>query len=204
MFAHHPNADERCVTVSDTRADISVALLAVRHAAFFATAACCLGLPKTHKPETSRGMLLALRRVAASPRLRISPPARTFKAKSKKDADPAATATQGRDPYALFKQAIVSQPPDPDAVAAAVLPHDEWREHRAAYSRAKMIEHHRVGKHFTHMIRLRKAALDALPDELRKEASLPDLELAPIERRIFTETAPIPGFQTKLVTTQVE
>lgn len=150
-------------------------------------------------------MMLALRRVASLPRLPISPPARTFRAKSKKEKpDGSVTATQGRDPYAFFKQAIISQPPDSDAVEAARLPPKDWHEQRRAYSRAKMLEHHRVGKHFTHMIRLRRAALDALPDDLRREASLPDFKLVPIERRVFTETAPIPGFQAKLTTRQVE
>ena len=51
----------------------------------------------------------------------------------------AAKAGQGRDPYGLFKEAIVSQP-NAEATAAARMSHKSWREHRAAYSRAKIAE----------------------------------------------------------------
>ena len=148
-------------------------------------------------------MLVSLRRAnALRQRLPAAAGERAFKTKSKKNqpSGPQA-AQQGRDPYAFFKEAIISQPPNSDAVEAAKLPAEAWHEQRAAYSRAKMLEHHRVGKHMTHMIRLRKASLNALPDELRREALLPDYELLPIERRVFTETAPISDFQAKLMST---
>ena len=42
-------------------------------------------------------------------------------------------------------------------------------------------------------------AVAALPEALQQEARLLDLTLLPIQRRIFTETAPIPDFQAKLL-----
>ena len=50
----------------------------------------------------------------------------------------------------------------------------------------------------TKMIRLRDAAKAALPEALQAEASEPDLAPFPLQRRVFTETAPIPDFQQKL------
>ena len=35
-------------------------------------------------------------------------------------------------------------------------------------------------------------------EQLREEASKPDFTPIPIQRRVFTETAPIPGFQDKV------
>ena len=42
-------------------------------------------------------------------------------------------------------------------------------------------------------------AIAALPDALREEARAPDTSILPIERKVFTETAPIPDFQAKLI-----
>ena len=52
----------------------------------------------------------------------------------------------------------------------------------------------------TKMIRLRDAAKAALSEALhvQAEASKPDLAPFPLQRRVFTETAPIPDFQQKL------
>ena len=47
-------------------------------------------------------------------------------------------------------------------------------------------------------VKLRKAALEALPEALREEARQPDLTPFPVLRRVFTETAPIPGFQAEV------
>jgi hypothetical protein len=68
--------------------------------------------------------------------------ARAFKTKAAEKAaqqQAKAAAGGGRDPYSLFKEAIVSQP-DAEASAAARMSHKAWREHRAAYSRAKIGE----------------------------------------------------------------
>lgn len=119
------------------------------------------------------------------------------KAKAQAAQDAAAAAQGGRDPYGLFKTAIASTT-DASAAADAHVPPSEWHAQRKAYSRAKMLERHRVDKHFTHMIKLRDAAVAALPDELQREARSPDYTAVPIERRVFTETAPIPDFQLKL------
>lgn len=123
--------------------------------------------------------------------------ARAFKtvAQKKQAAQASRAEPTGRDPYALFKAAIASTPEEREGT---VHPVGEWVENRGAYSRAKMLEHHRVGKHFTRMIRVRDAAIAALPEELQAQAREPDHALLPIERRVFTETAPIPDFQLKL------
>lgn len=93
----------------------------------------------------------------------------------------AAAVAGGRDPYGLFKQAIVS-PPDPDNRSRKKrLPKGQMDEHRKAYSRALMLEvrtscissrhlcciglmrcradsqNHRVNGHFTKMIAMREA-----------------------------------------------
>ena len=38
-----------------------------------------------------------------------------------------------------------------------------------------------------------------MPEELQEAARKPDLTPAPIQRRIFTDTAPIPDYQAKLL-----
>lgn len=110
---------------------------------------------------------------------------------------------EGRDPYELFKQAMVSQcdpaslpSPDPDERKAASA---EIRAARSEYSRHKFREHHLHNAHFTRMIKLREAAIAALPEALQAEARAPDLEPIPVQRRVFTETAPIADFQEKLI-----
>ena len=131
--------------------------------------------------------------------------ARTFKTKASEMAAKKAAlasaekANRGKDPYGLFKTAIMSEPEEDKTRGPWKQEHAEWKEHRANYSRAKMLEHHRVNAHFSMMIKARKQALAALPPELREEASAPDHTIIPIERRIFTETAPIPDFQDKLI-----
>ena len=66
------------------------------------------------------------------------------KEQAKKLAKEAAAkaATQGRDPYGLFKMALVSEP-----VAGAEKqvegPSGGWRQYNAEYSRIKMAEHNR-------------------------------------------------------------
>ena len=127
---------------------------------------------------------------------------RAFKTKSTERAKQAASNAanakmQGKDPFGVFKSALVSEP-DKKAKSEVRMQRDEWEEKRKAYSRAKMLERHRVDKHFQQMCRMRDAAIAALPDELREEARHPDLTVLPIERRVFTETAPIPDFQLKL------
>jgi hypothetical protein len=72
------------------------------------------------------------------------PASRGFKSKAtemakKQKAAAAASKTGGRDPYALFKEAIASQP-DRAARAEAKMAPEEYQQHRAAYSREKMLE----------------------------------------------------------------
>ena len=126
-----------------------------------------------------------------------------FRKKSQERATKNAEASKAkqmaghRDPYALFKEAILSEP-DAELQAAATKPKSETDEYRAEYSSKKMKEHQRVNKHLTEMIKMRMAAIEALPKQLRSEAQQQDLELIPIERRVFTDTAPIPNFQDLL------
>ena len=152
--------------------------------------------------------MASLLRVAATraPSLSARAPAfnlaRGFKTKATERAKKAAAASaedkanRGRDPYGLFKSAISSEPERQAKTNSGT-----WREHRAAYSREKMHEHHRVGAHFTQLIKMRNAALEALPEELQAEARAADYTLIPIERRVFTETAPIADFQDKCTRT---
>jgi hypothetical protein len=120
------------------------------------------------------------------------------KAKQEQMSNAEDKASKGKDPYGLFKSAIMSVQ-EKDAKKTHMVSVDDWTSHRGAYSREKMHEHQRVSGHFTKMIRARDAALDALPEALQAEARAPDFSLLPIERRVFTETAPIPNFQDKLV-----
>jgi hypothetical protein len=53
--------------------------------------------------------------------------------------------------------------------------------------------------HLARLIRLREAAIKALPEPLREAARQLDQTPFPIQRRIFTETAPIKDFQQKLL-----
>ena len=143
-------------------------------------------------------------------------PVRSFKnkkkeaAKQKKNEEAAAARLAsggfGRDPYGLFKAAITStrEGGRSSIVEDVTIRRGEYHNMRKEYSSAKMLEIHRVGKHYTNMIRLRKAAVAALPEELRAEATKVDLDLLPIERRVFTETAPIPDFQKKLLGSAAE
>ena len=49
----------------------------------------------------------------------------------------------------------------------------------------------------TTKIKLRDAAIAALPEKLRAAALMPDDELFPSNRQMWTLTPPIPGFQEK-------
>ena len=139
-----------------------------------------------------------------APTAAVAVAARAFKTKASQQAAAAAAAkkaekaNQGRDPYGLFKQAMMSEP-DADAKRTATTHHKEWQEHRAKYSRYKIQEHFRINGHFSKMIKARNAALDALPVELQEECRQKDYTMLPIERKVYTETAPIPDFQNKLI-----
>ena len=53
----------------------------------------------------------------------------------------------------------------------------------------------------TTKIKLKEAALAALPEELRAHAASPDHTDPPLSRRIPPHSAPIPGFQNQQQTT---
>ncbi|KAL3159462.1 hypothetical protein ABBQ38_009887 [Trebouxia sp. C0009 RCD-2024] len=63
------------------------------------------------------------------------------------------------------------------------------------YSRRKMAQHREWQKDITQKIKLREAAIAALPEELRAAARAPDYEPFPANRQMWTLTPPIPGFQ---------
>ena len=127
---------------------------------------------------------------------------RDFKTKAAQQASKARKATEGamtgRDPYGLFKEAVAAPAAGRASAGASKMQGADWKAHRTAHSREKMLEHLRINKHFTQMIAMREAAIDALPEALQEEARQPDWSPVPIQRRVFTETAPIPDFQAKL------
>lgn len=53
--------------------------------------------------------------------------------------------------------------------------------------------------HLSRLIKLRTAAVAALPEELQPAARRRDTTPFPVQRRVFTETAPIDDFQKKLL-----
>ena len=126
--------------------------------------------------------------------------ARDFKTKASEQAakqaavDKVDKVNKGRDPYGLFKSAMVGEAPKEPFQGKS----RTHKKHRAEYSREKMAEHHRVNGHFTKLIRARDEAINALPEALQEEARTQDLSLVPIERRVYTETTPIPNFQQKV------
>jgi len=56
----------------------------------------------------------------------------------------------------------------------------------------------RQNLHLSRLIKLRLAATEALPDGLKAAARLQDTSPFPVQRRVFTETAPIPDYKKKL------
>ena len=132
-------------------------------------------------------------------------------ATSKKGPD-----ASGRDPFALFKSAIIAEP---DAEVLAKLPAGHREEHEAAKgerSRRMMAQHKRVNGHSARLIRMREQerrtrhrthapsaaepraapcpsqATAALPAELQDAARQPDLAVFPAHRRVFTDTCDPP------------
>ena len=75
---------------------------------------------------------------------------------------------------------------------------EEMEERKAKMSRMAIREHFAQNVAMNAGVKLRKAALEALPEPLREEARQPDLTPFPVLRRVFTETAPIPGFQAEV------
>lgn len=62
------------------------------------------------------------------------------------------------------------------------------------YSRKKMAQHRAWQTDLTNKIRLRDAAIAALPAELRDAAEEPDCTPFPADRLVATHTPPIPGY----------
>ncbi len=103
-----------------------------------------------------------------------------------------------RDPYEGIKLALGA---DQTAQKVAELQRetdDERRERQARLSREAHLETNNIHAHLTRLIRMREAATKALPPELQTAAREVLLTPIPIDRRIFTETAPIKDFQAKI------
>ena len=118
--------------------------------------------------------------------------------KDKTSASKQKPKSGGRDPYATFKAAIIAEP---NETLIAELSHETEEERLVRLkenSRLASREHKRQMGHLSRLVKLRNKAIAALPQELREAAQQPDLTLFPIQRRVFTETAPIPDFQVKL------
>ncbi|GAB4821890.1 hypothetical protein N2152v2_008936 [Parachlorella kessleri] len=62
------------------------------------------------------------------------------------------------------------------------------------YSRRKMAEHRAWQRDLTTKLRLKEAAIAALPPELQAAAREPDYTPFPPNRQMFTDTPPIEGF----------
>jgi hypothetical protein len=123
--------------------------------------------------------------------------ARAFqKAKGETKAQKKKNAGGGRDAYAGIKQAILSEP-DEELFLPSETP-EEAHARKARTSRYFMQEHHMQSAALNRGAKLRQAAIEALPEALREEARQPDLTPFPVQRRVFTETAPIPGFQAEV------
>ena len=105
-------------------------------------------------------------------------------------------AAGGRDQYGAIKQAILAEPDE--ELFLPTESREEMEERKAKMSRMAIREHFAQNVAMNAGVKLRKAALEALPEPLREEARQPDLTPFPVLRRVFTETAPIPGFQAEV------
>ena len=105
-----------------------------------------------------------------------------------------------RDPYAIVKQALGAQP-NPEKIKALEEKFETYqqkRQRQADTSRLAQREHDIIMGHLTRLSRMRLDAIEELPPELQRQAREPLLTPIPIDRRVFTETAPIPDFQKKI------
>ncbi|KAI3435926.1 hypothetical protein D9Q98_001984 [Chlorella vulgaris] len=75
------------------------------------------------------------------------------------------------------------------------------RRHKE-FSRRKMQQHREWQTDLTAKLKLKNAAVAALPPRLRAAAEVPDDELFPLNREMWTETPPIEGFGQGTATMQ--
>ncbi|CAL8468293.1 g7833 [Coccomyxa elongata] len=69
-----------------------------------------------------------------------------------------------------------------------------WKDATKEYNRLKMMQHRAWQTDLSIKLQLKKAALAALPEDLRKLADRLETERVPLNRQMFTHTPPIPGF----------
>ena len=89
-------------------------------------------------------------------------------------------AAGSRDQYGTIKQAILAEPDE--ELYLPTESREEMEERKAQMSRVSIREHfaQNVAMHLG--VKLRKAALEALPEALREEARQPDLTPFPVLR----------------------
>ena len=90
--------------------------------------------------------------------------------------------------YEQLARALERQPVKPLNLTPEEL--QEAAEIAKEYSRKKMRQHRAWQKDLTTKLKLKLAAIDALPDDLRAAAREPDMEPFPLTRRMWTETPP--------------
>ena len=122
--------------------------------------------------------------------------ARAFQKKAAETKKSKKAAAGGRAAYAGIKQAILAEPDEQLFLPKET--REEAKARTARWSRSYIQEHHLQSAALNRGTKLRQAAIRALPNALKEEARKPDLTIFPVLRRVFTETAPIPGFQAEV------
>ncbi|KAL6776287.1 MRPL40 [Auxenochlorella protothecoides x Auxenochlorella symbiontica] len=84
----------------------------------------------------------------------------------------------------------VLEPQQTTAVARSLEELEDARQRSREYSRLKMRQHCAWQADLSGKLKLKQAALAALPDHLRAAAEVPDLSLFPLNRNVWRETPP--------------
>ncbi|KAK3004998.1 hypothetical protein RJ639_017867 [Escallonia herrerae] len=115
---------------------------------------------------------------------------RLKKQQSENDS-PTIIGTEGLD---LIKLGVV----DADAIPKYKLTVEDGRRLAKEYSRVLMRKHRARQAAESTLLRLKKEAIEALPDNLKAAALVPDLTPFPANRFMATLTPPIPGYIDKI------
>lgn len=87
---------------------------------------------------------------------------------------------------------------DADKIPKYELTVEDGRRLAKEYSRVLMRKHRARQAAETNLLRLKKEAIEALPDDLKKAALVPDLTPFPVNRFMATLTPPIEGYMEKV------
>ena len=87
---------------------------------------------------------------------------------------------------------------DADAIPKSELTVEDGRRLAKEYSRVLMRKHGARQKAETTLLRLKKEAIEALPEHLKAAALVPDLTAFPVNRFMATLTPPIEGYIDKI------